>query len=174
MDIFEDKQFEIKKIEKGTLLLSKGSVCKFAYKVLNGCLKSYVIDKSGKEHILQFAPEEWFITDMDSFLNNKPTLIFIEAIEDSEVILLNKFVFENINIFGKTELIEQNNKLIRNLISVNKRLIALLSSTAEERYIDFIETYPALVQRIPLKLIASYIGVTPEYLSDIRRKISKK
>lgn len=174
MTLFEGNQFEIKTIDKGTLLLSKDSISKCAYKINKGCLKSYVIDKSGKEHILQFAPEDWIITDMDSLLNNKPTSIYIEAIEDTEVIILDKMFFENRNSLEKMALIEQNTKLVRNLISINKRLIALLSSTAEERYLDFLETYPALLQRLPLKSIASYIGVTPEYLSDIRRKIVAK
>ncbi|MEO8238886.1 MAG: Crp/Fnr family transcriptional regulator [Flavobacterium sp.] len=174
MKIFEGNHIEIKKIDKGTLLLSKGSNCKYAYKINKGCLKSYVLEKSGKEHILQFATEDWIITDVDSLLNSKPASIFIEAIEDSEVIVLDKALFENINRFEKATLLEQNTKLIRNLVSLNKRLIALLSSTAEERYLDFIETYPALLQRLPLKSIASYIGVTPEYLSDIRRKIINK
>ena len=174
MDIFNDNNLIQKKISKGTILLSKGSVCKHAYKVTKGCLKSYVIDKAGKEHIIQFAPEDWIITDLDSFLNNKPTYIFIKAIEESEVLVLNKSTFNNLESVEKKFLLEQNNKLVRNLISMNRRLINLLSSTAIERYRDFLETYPALIQRLPLKLIAAYIGVTPEYLSDIRRKIAKK
>ena len=174
MNIFNDNNFITKKIDKGTILLSKGSICKHAYKVIKGCLKSYVLDKTGKEHIIQFAPENWFISDMDSVFNEKPTAIFISAIEFSEIIVLNKAAFENVDVQGKFSLIEQNNKLVRSLISTNNRLISLLSSTAEERYLDFIETYPTLIQRLPLKLIASYIGVTPEYLSDIRRKMANK
>ena len=174
MDIFNDTNFITKEIKKGTVLLTKGSICKQAYKIIKGCLKSYVIDKAGKEHIIQFAPEDWVITDMDSFLNNIPTHVFITALEKSEVIVLDKSSFDNRESFEKSFLIEQNNKLIRSLISMNRRLINLLSSTAEERYLGFIETYPTLLQRLPLKLIASYIGVTPEYLSDIRRKIAKK
>ena len=72
------------KVQKGTIVLHKGDTCNFGYKVVSGCLKSYVIDKSGKEHIVQFAPEDWFISDMDSFFNNKPSNIFIDAIEDTE------------------------------------------------------------------------------------------
>jgi len=162
------------KVQKGTILLHKGDICNFGYKIISGCLKSYVIDNSGKEHILQFAPEEWFISDMDSFFNNKPSTIFIDAIEDTEFLKLGKPAFEDLTKHDNNALKEQNLKMTKNLISVNRRLIGLLSATAEERYFEFLQTYPTMVQRLPLKLIASYIGITPEYLSEIRRKIAKK
>jgi CRP-like cAMP-binding protein len=172
MDIWTN--FKSKSISKGKILLYQGEICSVYYKVLKGCLKSYVIDKSGKEHILQFAPEGWFISDMDSYINNKPSNIFIDAIEDSEVLFLSEDHFGSIEKLDKEILIELNGRLFRNLISTNKRLINLLSASAEERYIDFTETYPTLLQRLPLKLIASYLGMTPEYLSDVRRKLAKK
>ena len=171
MDIFTGTI--TKTVAKGTLLLRAGEICKTGYLVQKGCLKSYVVDSTGKEHIIQFAPEGWAISDLDSIINKKPSAVFIEAIEDSEVVLLTKTAFEKIAKSSKEELIEMNNKLFRNIIAANKRLIALLSATAEERYLEFTDTYPTLVQRLPLKLIASYIGITPEYLSEIRRKITK-
>ena len=172
MKIFDNLQ--IKQVPKGTILLHKGDTCKSVYKVIKGCLRSYVIDKSGKEHILQFAAEDWLITDMDSFVNNKPSGIFIDVIEDSELAFLTNSNYKNINQLSHDDLLEQNKKLVNNLIANNKRLTNLLSATAEERYRDFIDTYPTLVQRLPLKLIASYLGMTPEYLSDVRRKLTQK
>src|SRR5881392_3577498 len=83
-------EHKTKIVSKGTILLQQGDYCKVTYKVIKGCLKSYVIDKSGKEHILQFDPEDWWISDLDIFINNKPTEIFIMAIEDSEVMVLKK------------------------------------------------------------------------------------
>jgi CRP-like cAMP-binding protein len=163
-----------KKISKGEILLSFGDVARFAYKVESGCLKSYVIDHAGKEHILQFAPEDWLIGDMDSSTNKKPSVIFIEAIEDSEVSFISAADFGDFHRLEKDLLTEMSIKLRNNLIATNNRIISLLSATAKERYIEFAETYPTLVQRLPLKLIASYIGITPEYLSDLRRKIAKK
>jgi CRP-like cAMP-binding protein len=124
MDIFNN--LESKNIAKGMILLNHGEICNVAYKVLKGCLKSYVIDKSGKEHILQFAPEGWFISDMDSFFNNKPSATIIEAIEDSQVLLITKSTLGNIEKFDKEILIEQNERLFRNLIATNKRLINYL------------------------------------------------
>lgn len=161
-----------KKVVKGEILLRQGDVASFGFKVISGCLRSYVLDNSGKEHILQFAPEDWLITDIDSFTNQIPSVIFIEAIEDSEVLCVS--IAEDIENLDKETLAEMSVKFRNNLIATNKRIIGLLSATAEKRYIDFTKTYPTLVQRLPLKLIASYIGITPEYLSEIRRKLSKK
>ena len=163
-----------KKISKGEILLSIGDIASFAYKVESGCLKSYVIDNTGKEHILQFAPEDWLIGDMDSSTNKNPSTIFIEAIENSQVSFISTSDFVDVHSLEKEVLVEMSIKYRNNLIATNKRIISLLSATAEERYIEFTQTYPTLVQRLPLKLIASYIGITPEYLSDLRRKIAKK
>lgn len=163
-----------KPVSKGTLLLRSGEVCKTGYIVVKGCLKSYVLDKAGKEHIIQFAPENWAISDMDSFTNKKPSVVFIEAIEDSEVILAPAKLFSFSPDSDQEMMVDAIHKLRNNLIATNKRLIALLSATAEERYISFTLTYPTLVQRLPLKHIASYIGITPEYLSEIRRKMAGK
>jgi CRP-like cAMP-binding protein len=163
------------KIQKGTILLRKGDVCNYGYKIISGCLKSYVIDNAEKEHIIQFAPENWIISDLDSLLNKKPSSIFIEAVEDTEYVKFSNADFKDFAYANNYALMEQEHlKIIRNMISLNKRIIALLSATAEERYLEFVETYPTIVQRLPLKLIASYIGITPEYLSEIRRKIAKK
>lgn len=163
-----------KLVKKGEILLNQGEISLFAYKVIKGCLKSYVVDKSGKEHIVQFAPEDWMISDMGSLLNNTPSTLFIDAVEDSEVELFNIKTFDRIENLPTETLISLLKKLSNNNIAINKRLVMMLSATAEERYLDFIETYPSLVQRLPLKLIASYLGMTPEYLSDVRRKLAKK
>lgn len=171
----ENLQFnEFKTIAKGALLLNQGDIAKYGYLVRSGCLKSYTVDRAGKEHILQFAPEGWMISDLESFTNEVPSAVWIEAVEDSTVSLLSKSDFKDIGSFEKDAIVEMANKFRNNLIASNKRIIGLLSSTSEQRYIEFTETYPTLVQRLPLKLIAAYIGVTPEYLSEIRRKIANK
>lgn len=170
MNIFEtgEKKF----IKKGALLLQQGEICKFGCKVISGCLKSYVLDDTGKEHIMQFAPEGWIITDMNSLFNHTPSNITIAAIEDSEVHWIESAMLDFWEDASREELLEQIKMLTRNIITANKRTRMLLSSTGEERYIDFIQTYPTLTQRLPLKLIAAYIGITPEYLSEIRRKFA--
>lgn len=171
MDTQEKK---IGKYDKGQIVLYKGDVCKYGFFVKKGCLKSYVIDKSGKEHILQFAPENWFVSDIESLLTGKPSKTFIEAVEETEVELFPKSYLDKKYLMTKEELLLQNQKLIRNILMTNRRLASILSATGEERYLDFLNTYPSLAQRLPLKLIASYIGITPEYLSDIRKKLAKK
>lgn len=172
MNVFEIAT--IKSITKGTILLRQGEICKFGCKVIKGCLKSYVVDDSGKEHIMQFAPEGWIISDMNSLFNHVPSNITIAAIEDSEVYWIQSEMLDVWENSGREELLEQIKMLTRNIITANKRVRMLLSSTAEERYSDFIQTYPTLTQRLPLKLIAAYIGITPEYLSEIRRKFAGK
>lgn len=172
MNIFEtgEKKF----IKKGTLLLQQGEICKFGCKVISGCLKSYVIDNTGKEHIMQFAPEGWIITDMNSLFNHTPSNISIAAIEDSEVHWIENQVLDFWDDASREDLLQQIKMLTKNIITANKRTKLLLCSTGEERYFDFIQTYPTLTQRLPLKLIAGYIGITPEYLSEIRRKFAGK
>lgn len=164
---------KLKTFVKGDILLKQGEITKYGYLVRSGCLKSYTVDGAGKEHILQFAPESWMISDLDSFTNQVPSMVFIEAIEESKVSLISRSDFGDFTGLEKETLIELAIKSRNNMIATNKRIIGLLSSPSEQRYIDFTETYPTLVQRLPLKLIAAYIGVTPEYLSDIRRKIAK-
>jgi len=172
MDIFETNG--TKTVKKGEILLQVGDLATVTYKVNSGCLKSYVIDEFGKEHILQFAPEGWLIGDMDSSTNMKPATIFIDAIEDSEVSYISTADLSDLYSLDKKILVQMGIKLRNNVIATNKRVISLLSASAKDRYISFTETYPTLVQRLPLKLIASYIGITPEYLSDLRRKLAKK
>lgn len=172
MSIFDED--DKKYIQKGTILLRQGEVCRFGCKVLKGCLKSYIIDNAGKEHIMQFAPEEWLITDMESLFRKTPSSIFIEAIEDSEIILIQEEIHNYWDNASRSQILEQINLLTNNIIASNKRTRLLLSSSAKQRYLDFIQTYPTLMQRLPLKQVASYLGITPEYLSEIRRELTKK
>ena len=171
-----DFETEVKsiKVKRGEVLHGAGDISKKAFRVESGCLKSYVLDNSGKEHIIQFAPENWLISDMASFFNQEPSKIFIEAIEDSSLQVFSHDAYSDLEKLNDRFILEMNHKLRNSLIASNKRLIALLCATAEQRYIEFTQTYPMLVQRLPLKLIASYIGITPEYLSEIRRKLAGK
>ena len=166
--------YESRKIKKGTVLLNQGDKAKYIYQVKKGCLKSFVTDKNDKEHILQFAPENWIITDMNSSLNSVEATISIVAIEDSEVIFFERKLVNNLEIIPQEILLIEIKRLHNHIIANNKRLIHLMSSTAEERYLSFIETYPPLVQRIPVKSIASYLNISSEFLSRIRKKIVHK
>lgn len=166
--------FSTKKFSKGTILLRQGEKSRYGYQVLSGCLRSFVIDNSGKEHIIQFAPENWLLTDMNAFMNDEKAVMYIDVIEDSEVVVYDKRVLNYLGQASKEVLLNEIKRLQNNVIAHHNRIIALLSATAEERYISFMETYPSLYQRLPLKLIAAYLGITAEFLSRIRKKMAQK
>jgi CRP-like cAMP-binding protein len=161
-------------VKKGTFLIQKGDVCRHSFFVESGLLRQYSIDKKGKEHIIQFAPENWFMTDRESVYFKQPSQYFIQAQEISNILLID----ENfINQLSKKypSFIAFNNMLLHNHIrNLQKRINQLLSATAEERYLDFIKVYPNLLLRVPQTMIASYLGITPESLSRVRKELALK
>lgn len=165
---------EYKKIESKKFLLKEGDVCKHSAFVIDGCLRGYTIDKNGFEHVLSFAPKDWWIGDLYSLLSQKPGILNIEAIVDTEVILLSKSNQEK--LYTKIPKFERFFRIIteNSLISYQQRLIDNMSLTATERYLKFCKTYPTLINNIPQKQIAAYIGVTPEFLSKLRAKYLKE
>ena len=160
-----------RKLKKKEIYIQENQVCESAAFVLSGCLRSYTIDDNGFEHILQFAPSDWWITDMFSFISQKPGTIYIDAIEVSEIILLSRA--DQLDIFEKIPAFERYFRILteNSLVSYRKRVMDGLSLTAVERYHDFCKRYPTLIECLPQKQIASYIGVTPEFLSKIRSKV---
>ncbi|MCI5058490.1 Crp/Fnr family transcriptional regulator [Phaeodactylibacter sp.] len=145
-------------IKKGQILQRNGDLNSKVYHVQSGLLRSYSIDNKGREHIYMFAPENWIIAD--SVPPQTPCDLFIDALEDSEVIQITK---DNVSV-------TDTQKLIKRLEILQQRIIMLMSASAIERYEHFIETYPDIVQRVPQKMIASYLGITPEALSSVKRK----
>ncbi|WP_233194606.1 Crp/Fnr family transcriptional regulator [Aquimarina sp. I32.4] len=129
--------------------------------VKSGLLRSYTIDNKGKEHILMFAPEDWIITDNTP--PEQPGELYIDALEDSEIIILEK---------GKEDKIDLQ-KILNRLNALQKRIVMMMSATAIERYEYFIHTYPNVTQRIPQLMIASYLGITPEALSKVKSNRKK-
>ncbi|MEM6719372.1 MAG: Crp/Fnr family transcriptional regulator [Bacteroidota bacterium] len=150
------------KVHKGHVLQYHGELNSKVYAVKSGLLRSYYLDDKGKEHIFMFAPENWTIADTVS--PELPCELFIEALEDSEVIVLEK----------KIENTSDTQSLINRIHVLQKRVIMLMSSSAIERYQHFIETYADIVQRVPQRMIASYLGVTPETLSAAKKDWHKK
>jgi len=164
-------KLHFRKLKKKEIYIQENQVCESAAFVLSGCLRSYTIDDNGFEHILQFAPTDWWITDMFSFISQKPGTIYIDAIEVSEIILLSRA--DQLDIFEKIPAFERYFRILteNSLVSYRKRVMDGLSLTAVERYHDFCKRYPTLIECLPQKQIASYIGVTPEFLSKIRSKV---
>ncbi|AZA59826.1 Crp/Fnr family transcriptional regulator [Chryseobacterium indoltheticum] len=167
-------QYELKKVGKHEMLLQEGEVCRNTFFVEKGLLRMYSIDKNGKEHVIQFAPENWLIGDRSSLYFNEKSRYYIEAVEDSEVLFLQPDFFSKlIEEFPNT--IEKNDLIIQKHVkSLQDRINSLLGETAEERYLKFIKMYPDLLLRVPQWMIASYLGITPESLSRVRKELAKK
>lgn len=146
-------------IKKGEILQRSGDTNSKVYYVISGLLRSYSIDNKGKEHIFMFAPENWIIAD--SLPKEEPCDLYIDAIEDSIIHVLPKDIKR-----------EQQNvgAFIKRLAVLQKRVVMLMSASAIERYEHFEQTYPNIVQRVTQKMIASYLGITPQALSNIKRK----
>lgn len=164
----------VKTVKKDELLLRKNENCKHSFFVEKGLLRQYSIDEKGKEHILSFAPESWIVTDRESVYFNQPSEYFIQALEPSQVILLDEFFFTTLSQqFPKFS--DFNNRLLHNHIRhLKKRIKLLLSAVAEDRYLEFLKMYPDIVNRVPQTMIASYLGITPESLSRVRKELVRK
>lgn len=159
---------------KGDFLLRQGEVCKHSFFVEKGLLRYYSIDNKGKEHILQFAPENWFITDRESVYFHQPSHYFIQALEDSMVVLLDEIFLLQLSKQDASFLAFNNTLLHNHIRHLQNRINLLLSATAEERYLDFVKTYPDLLLRVPQSMVASYLGITPESLSRVRKELATK
>ncbi|HEX5154625.1 MAG TPA: Crp/Fnr family transcriptional regulator [Parafilimonas sp.] len=161
-------------VEKGELLLKEGEICRHSFFVEKGLLRYYSIDAKGKEHIIQFAPEGWFVSDRESVYFNHPSQYFIQALEESRIIALDEnFIAELAK--HDPSFMEFNNRLLHNHIRhLQRRINMLLSATAEERYLDFINIYPDILLRVPQTMVASYLGIAPESLSRVRKELAQK
>jgi CRP-like cAMP-binding protein len=163
--------FSPRNIRRKGYLLQEGDVCRHYYFIVSGCFKMFAVDPSGKEHNLQFSAENDWISDLHSFYAEEPSRLYIEAIEPSLVLQIQHedllYLFINYHKF------DRNFRIIteRKYINFQNRILQNISSTAEERYLSFIKQYPALLNRVPNTQIASYLGITPEFLSKIRKKI---
>ncbi len=166
--------FVPRKVKKRQFLLHEGEVCRFVAFVTKGCLRSYTIDDRGEEHIVQFAIEDWWIEDIRSFQTGTPTTYNIDALEDSEVLLIDKPSADKLFTLGP-KIEHFFNFLSQNaMAALERRITTFLSMSAEEKYLDLLKTYPNLVQRISSRHISSYLGITPESLSRIRKELSVK
>src|SRR5882724_2619882 len=156
--------FSPKKLRKRQFILQEGDVCKYNIFVGKGLLRAYTIDEKGNEHILQFALEGWWTADLYSFFTGEPSLYNIEALEDSELLLITLPSWES--LLAKVPVFERYFRILiqNSLIATQRRLLGSLSETAEQKYLKFTKAYPESIQRVPQHMIASYLGITRETL----------
>ena len=163
-----------RKIKQRQFILQESDICKHYTFVVEGCFKKYHVDKKGVEHNLQFISENDWVTEIDSFYWEKPSRVYIEAIEPSIILQINKSDLLHLYMinpkFDRTFRIIIENRFVE----LENRVLQNISSTAEERYLTFLKQYPKLSGRLPGTQIASYLGITPQFLSKIRNTITKK
>lgn len=155
-------------------LLKADEVCKYSYFVTDGCLRGYTLDTNGLEHVLNFAPKDWWIADMYSLISQKPGTIYIQALEPTSILALSKTAQEQ--LYKDIPAFERFFRIIieNSLVSFQQRLLDNLSLPAEERYQNFCKRYIGLADSLPAKQVASYIGVTPEFLSKMKHRLLYK
>jgi len=166
------KRVSQKTVKRRQFILSAGEVCKHYNFIVEGCFKMYKVDDTAKEHNLHFAVENQWITDIGSFHSEQPSQLYIEAVEPSIVLQISKgdliFFYEHNIKFNRIFRVMVEDEFVR----LQNRLLQTISTTAEQRYLEFIEQYPDLFNRISNVQVASYLGITPEFLSNIRKKLS--
>ncbi|MDF2383960.1 Crp/Fnr family transcriptional regulator [Nostoc ellipsosporum NOK] len=163
-----------KKLRRKQFLLQDGEVCQYTAFVEKGLLRSYTVDDKGHEHVLQFALEDWWIADIYSFLTNEPSGYNIDALEDAELLLINKASYE-----AMMEAVPKMERYFRiltqnSLIATQRRLSGNISLSAEENYKQLIAGNTTILQRVPQHMIASFLGIAPETLSRVRRQMTGK
>lgn len=166
--------FEEQMIKRRQFLDQPGFVCNYRNYVVHGTFRSFYLDGEGKEHTVQIAMDDWFVSDFHSYITQTPATLFVEALEDSTILRSTYDTIEPLckEIHALSEYFRITTE--RAFAYSRKRALSSLSLNAEERFLELLERYPTMVQRVPQKVIASYLGMTPEFLSKIRKKTSAK
>lgn len=163
-----------RKVKKGQFLVHEGAVSRCTNFVTEGSVRTYFIDLNGQEHIVQFAIEGWWISDLNSFIMQMPATFNVQAIEDSTVIEVS---YESLEmLYEKIPLMERYFRVItqRAFVAFQQRVVQNISMTAEDRYLAFQEKYPKIEMRIPQRLVASYLGISAEFLSKIKKRLKEE
>jgi len=159
------------RISKKSFLIKPGDLVNSEYYVVSGCLKAYYLDETGDKHIIQFAVEDWWISDFEAFFNKVPAKLFVETIEDSILLAINRdaleILYSRIPKFERFFRIKTTNAFV----SLRTRILSTLQKSGKERYLEFCESYPKIEQRVPNYHIANYLGLKPESLSRIRKDV---
>jgi len=169
----KDPSVKIKSYKKGDIVQHPGNSNTHRFFVKKGILRSYIIDSKGKEHIFSFASEGWIIADVESLEFDKPGELIIDCIENAEIIIFDKEIF-SFDKVSKADIIDYTHLLYRRMGVLQRRILMLMSTPAVDRYDYFLKTYPELPNRIPLRMIAAFLGITPQALSTIRSKMASE
>ncbi len=178
--VFSDKELarfnellQVKQLPKKTYLLQEGEICNFEAYINKGCIRTFYIDENGFEVTLMFSIEDWWVGDIASFYEQRPSNLFIETLEDCELLSFNPVTKEM--LLAEIPKFERVFRLMvqRRLAATQNRLINTISKPAQEKYLDFIQPYPGIPQRVPQHYIASYLGISPEFLSKVRAKLAR-
>ena len=162
------------RVKKRQFIVQPNYVCSHQTYVLQGALRAYFVNREGVEHTIQFAIEDWFISDFNSYISQTPASLFVEALEDS---IVQQIAFEDVErLCGENPKFERFFRLVaqKSFAFSQRRVLSNLGKSAEERYIEFQNLYPSIVQRVPQYMLASYLGMSPEFLSKIRKRITSK
>jgi CRP-like cAMP-binding protein len=166
------KPFLVTTVQKKEYLLREGEVCNFEAFVNKGCFKVYHLDDKGVEQVVYFAAENWWITDIDSFIHQTPSQLSIQALENSEILLIQKADKEK--LYEDMPKVEKLFRIMtqKTHVALQRRMIDTLSKTADQRYLEFLHRYPEIASRLTNIQIAAYLGVSHEFVSKIRKKLS--
>lgn len=164
----------LKNVSKSDFLLKEGDVCSHFFFVEKGLLRLYALNEEGKENILQFATENWIVSDRGSVYFQQPSTYYIDAVEDTLVIMLDEDFINKVSKIN-TDFRRKNEHLLQKHIrQLYKRISQLLGASAKRRYLDFVNMYPDIMLRVPQWMIASYLGITPESLSRVRKALAEE
>lgn len=166
--------FKYKKLRKRQYFLQEGDVCKYSAFISKGAMRQYTVDEDGHERIVRLGIENWWMGDFESFVMLTPSMYNIDAFEDSDLLIITNEQMQNLR--AQVPLMDNVIKMMdqKRAIAYEKRIRVSISYTAEDRYVDLQKTYPDLLQRFPQNMIASYLGISPETLSRIRKQMMLK
>lgn len=158
---------------KKQYVVQAGDVAKYESFVVKGCCRTFYVDNQGEEHIVQFAIEDWWTSDLHSFLTGEPAIFNVEALEDLELLQIDLASLEE--LYLRVPKFERFFRILfqKSMIAMQGRILSNISKTADQKYLDFIKRYPNIEQRVPQYMVASYLGITPEFLSKIRRQMAE-
>lgn len=166
-----ESKITVRKYLKGQYIVQQGDICKYECFVLSGCTKTFYVDKEGQEHILMFSIEDWWTSDMGSFITQTPADFNVQCLENSELVMFSYDVIED--LYRDIPKLERFFRQIieKAFVASQKRIVRNFSLSAKEQYLYFRDQYPLIEQRIPQYMIASYLGITKEFLSKIKSQL---